>query len=111
MSVHTLSPEIVYTESYSTKLNLNRDTGFHPFHLHGHEFQIISRSFDVLSNDTTVNPPVVEGQVNPSRRDTITVPGGGSVTLRFRADNPGAWFFHCHVSNSSPQRQDGTSVD
>jgi iron transport multicopper oxidase len=26
------------------------------------------------------------------------IPSGGSVTLRFRADNPGVWFFHCHVS-------------
>jgi iron transport multicopper oxidase len=32
------------------------------------------------------------------RRDTVMVPPeGGSRTLRFRADNPGAWFFHCHI--------------
>ncbi len=24
-------------------------------------------------------------------------PPGGSAYLRFRADNPGAWFFHCHI--------------
>jgi iron transport multicopper oxidase len=76
----------------------NWDAGFHPFHLHGHEFQVISKSFDVTSNDTSVNPPVREGQANPSRRDTITIPPTGNVVLRWRADNPGAWLFHCHVS-------------
>ncbi|EIW71885.1 multi-copper oxidase, partial [Tremella mesenterica DSM 1558] len=75
----------------------NWDAGFHPFHLHGHEFQVVSKSFDVTSNDTTVNPELVEGQSNPSRRDTITIPPTGRVVLRWRADNPGAWFFHCHI--------------
>ena len=92
----------------------NWDSGFHPFHLHGwatltlksdrthspirHEFQVVSKSFDVTSNDTTINPPIYEGQGNPERRDTITIPPTGRVVLRWRADNPGAWFFHCHVS-------------
>jgi len=31
------------------------------------------------------------------RRDTITLPGGSSATLRIVADNPGAWLFHCHI--------------
>ncbi len=31
------------------------------------------------------------------RRDTIDVPAGGSATLRIIADNPGAWFMHCHI--------------
>ncbi|CAD6564626.1 MAG: ferroxidase fet3 [Tremellales sp. Tagirdzhanova-0007] len=75
----------------------NWDSGFHPFHLHGHEFQVVSKSFDVTSNDTTINPPIYEGQGNPERRDTITIPPTGRVVLRWRADNPGAWFFHCHI--------------
>jgi iron transport multicopper oxidase len=62
----------------------------------------------VTSNDTIINPPLVEGQSNPSRRDTITIPPTGNVVLRWRADNPGAWFFHCHIdwhlsSMSKPQ--------
>ncbi|KIR56098.1 ferroxidase [Cryptococcus gattii Ru294] len=76
---------------------VNWDTGFHPFHLHGHEFQIMAKSFDVTSNDTSINPPVLENQSNPARRDTLMVPPGGSVHIRFRADNPGAWIFHCHI--------------
>ncbi|KIJ36674.1 multicopper oxidase [Sphaerobolus stellatus SS14] len=57
----------------------------HPFHLHGHAFHVIE------SNDgggpNYVNPPV---------RDVIGV-GGGRVRIRFRADNPGPWFLHCHI--------------
>lgn len=81
--------------------------------IHRHEFQVVHKSFDVTSNDTSVNPPFDEGQVNPVRRDTVTIPPGGSVTLRWVADNPGAVsgtlcisrselmnqaLFHCHVS-------------
>ncbi len=32
------------------------------------------------------------------RRDTVIVQGGGYVVLHFRADNPGVWLLHCHVS-------------
>jgi iron transport multicopper oxidase len=49
---------------------------------------------DSESDDPMENPPLVEGQENPVRRDTIVVPAGGSTTLRWRADNPGTWFFH-----------------
>ncbi|OXG27098.1 acidic laccase [Cryptococcus neoformans Bt15] len=75
----------------------NWDAGFHPFHLHGHVFQVVSKSFDVTSNDTDINPPLNESQTNPARRDTIVVPPTGKVVLRFRADNPGTWMFHCHI--------------
>ncbi|KAK6043029.1 multicopper oxidase [Cooperia oncophora] len=41
----------------------------------------------------------VEGMntVNPPLRDTITLPVGGYIVIRFRATNPGWWFAHCHV--------------
>ena len=68
----------------------NWDAGFHPFHMHGHEFQLVHKSFDVTSDDPMVNPPFNESQVNPSRRDTVTIPPTGSITIRWRADNPGA---------------------
>ncbi|MBG1233355.1 multicopper oxidase family protein [Aestuariivirga litoralis] len=53
----------------------------HPMHLHGHYFKMVA-----------VNDKKVEGPV----RDTVLVPPGMMVTLRFNADNPGAWAFHCH---------------
>lgn len=30
-------------------------------------------------------------------RDTVQIPRRGYAVLRFRADNPGVWLFHCHV--------------
>lgn len=32
----------------------------------------------------------------PVIKDTVAVPGGGFVKVRFEACNPGYWFFHCH---------------
>ncbi|KZV80843.1 laccase [Exidia glandulosa HHB12029] len=75
----------------------NFDAGKHPFHLHGHKFQIVNKATDFTSDDPELNPPVQEGQANPVRRDTVQIPSMGSATLRFVADNPGAWLFHCHI--------------
>ncbi|KAF8491425.1 multicopper oxidase, partial [Gautieria morchelliformis] len=72
------------------------DAGNHPFHLHGHKFQVVYKSTDVTSDDPSLNPPVgPEGQANPMCRDMIKVPSLGTAFLRIRADNPGAWLFHC----------------
>lgn len=30
-------------------------------------------------------------------RDTVMVPRKGYIVIRFKADNPGIWFFHCHI--------------
>lgn len=76
---------------------VNLDAGNHPFHLHGYKFQLVHKTTDVTSTDPLVNPSLQEGQANPMRRDTVQIPSGGSATLRVKADNPGAWFLHCHI--------------
>ena len=30
-------------------------------------------------------------------RDTVEVQPNGFIVIRFKANNPGVWFFHCHV--------------
>ncbi|KIM42143.1 multicopper oxidase [Hebeloma cylindrosporum] len=75
----------------------NGDAGKHPFHIHGHKFMIVGRSEDYTSSDPALNPPIEEGQLNPIRRDTVQIPSMHSATLRLVADNPGVWFFHCHI--------------
>jgi FtsP/CotA-like multicopper oxidase with cupredoxin domain len=50
----------------------------HPIHLHGHTFQVVSRS-----------------GTGP-RKDTVLVPAMGTVTVDLDADNPGQWMLHCH---------------
>lgn len=71
----------------------NNDTGKHPFHLHGHAFQAAARSDKdagkYVGNETFAAVPM--------RRDTFMVRPMGNIVLRFRADNPGIWFFHCHI--------------
>ncbi|KAF8318764.1 hypothetical protein DL93DRAFT_2054111 [Clavulina sp. PMI_390] len=71
----------------------NWDDGAHPFHLHGHEFQVIHISDD-MNNPVALRSAKA---MNPIRRDVVQVPAEGAVTIRFRADNPGVWIFHCHV--------------
>jgi FtsP/CotA-like multicopper oxidase with cupredoxin domain len=63
----------------------NETAWWHPMHLHGHSFRVISRN----------------GKPNPIRewRDTVLVPARESVEIAFVADNPGDWMFHCHVTD------------
>ncbi|PVH88865.1 multicopper oxidase [Cadophora sp. DSE1049] len=73
---------------------INHDDGHHPWHLHGHNFQIIDRS----PPDTEYNPAnVVPVSKTPVRRDVVQVHSNGYVVIRFRADNPGIQLFHCHI--------------
>ena len=36
--------------------------------------------------------------VDPPQKDTVAVPDSGFAILRFKADNPGYWFLHCHLA-------------
>ncbi|KAL1891802.1 ferroxidase fet3 [Ceratocystis pirilliformis] len=84
----------------------NADPGSHPFHLHGHNFQVIDRAppYGPEYNSFKDGDPVPFDPSNhaefpkyPARRDVVTVPPQGYVVLRFIADNPGVWIFHCHI--------------
>ncbi|XP_031638951.1 laccase-11-like [Contarinia nasturtii] len=61
----------------------------HSFHFHGYGFQIIDMgTLEQYKTNTTsyyndTHPPTV--------KDTIGVPIGGFVRIRFRASNPGYW--------------------
>ncbi|KAF9898268.1 hypothetical protein BX616_004268 [Lobosporangium transversale] len=66
--------------------------GEHPFHLHGHTFQVIAQGVGFYEEGKT---PI--NAINPLRRDTATVPKNGFTVIRFRADNPGVWSLHCHI--------------
>ena len=74
------------------------------FSLHGHAFDVVK----------SISGP--ENYINPPRRDVVGVGGklstvldsiplyscimvlGSEVRIRFKADNPGPWFLHCHMS-------------
>jgi iron transport multicopper oxidase len=67
----------------------NTDTGEHPFHLHGHKFWIIATS-DYPQAEFLYAGDYVQ-------RDTVSVPALGWAKIRYVANKPGAWFFHCHI--------------
>jgi iron transport multicopper oxidase len=73
----------------------NHHDNLHPWHLHGHEFQVLER--------TGVDGGYFTGAYSanisqtPIRRDTIMVQNYGHAVLRFRANNPGVWLLHCHI--------------
>lgn len=64
----------------------NMDPGKHPFHLHGHEFQVVFRS-DEEAGSYNGNLSASMPQI-PMRRDTVLVRPNGHIVLRFLADNP-----------------------
>lgn len=73
----------------------NDDPGKHPFHLHGHNFQVLWRSPDDYGFYDPSNHS--EYPLRPMRRDTFWVRPQGNFVIRFTADNPGIWLFHCHL--------------
>ncbi|KAI1754910.1 Cupredoxin [Xylaria castorea] len=75
----------------------NLDTGRHPFHLHGHHFQAIYRSAEEAGTFEDANVTEADFPKIPMRRDTFVLYPDGNIVLRFRADNPGIWLFHCHI--------------
>ncbi|CRK11223.1 hypothetical protein BN1723_017219, partial [Verticillium longisporum] len=91
---HTISHVLRHHDVVELVLN-NGDDGKHPFHLHGHNFQVVHRSgpdAGVYIDDESHVPPKV-----PMRRDTVYAEPNGNFVIRFRADNPGVWLFHCHI--------------
>lgn len=80
----------------------NDDTGKHPFHLHGHAFQTMvrDRTYDDAIGETPVaydENDHAEFPEYPMMRDTLYVNPQSNFVIRFKADNPGVWFFHCHI--------------
>ncbi|KAJ4479764.1 laccase [Lentinula edodes] len=70
--------------------------GPHPFHLHGHAFDVVKTSSSSEYNF-----------VDPVRRDVTLVNQNGQTTIRFVTDNPGPWFLHCHID---PHLEAGLAV-
>jgi FtsP/CotA-like multicopper oxidase with cupredoxin domain len=61
----------------------NRTAWYHPIHLHGHSFRVITRN----------------GEPTRYREwcDTVLLAPRERADVAFVADNPGDWMFHCHI--------------
>jgi FtsP/CotA-like multicopper oxidase with cupredoxin domain len=69
------------------------DDGNHPFHLHGYKFFVLAQGHGYAPADLQDTVDLS----NPLRRDTASVEAFGWLLIRFVADNPGVWAFHCHL--------------
>lgn len=57
----------------------------HPMHLHGFHFTVVGQDGFPLSSR------------NRYRADTLVVAPGSRYDILVKADQPGAWAFHCHI--------------
>jgi len=90
-----------------------QDRSAHPWHLHGHKFAVLGIGFPDYETECDVvfcrskpdsgwwardgmPPGLLDPEVAPLK-DTVHVPAGGWAVIQFKADNPGWWFFHCHM--------------
>ncbi|CAH1796369.1 unnamed protein product [Owenia fusiformis] len=118
--------QITLLTTVSPPLNGVLNGNVHPIHIHGHNFQVVKMGFprydpitgrqlemnkefnctvDDNCNDGIVwaDPSWNSGDIpgmtkeGPPLKDTVLVPVGGYVVIRFRADNPGFWYSHCHI--------------
>lgn len=83
------------------------DQGNHPMHLHGHKVWVLGSGSGAFPGYESMGftpqgkgvLPGYEGTTdNIMRRDVATLEGKGWLALRFIADNPGIWAFHCHMA-------------
>lgn len=61
----------------------NATAWFHPIHLHGHSFRVLSRNGKRTQHQEW--------------QDTVLMAPRERVEIAFVADNPGNWMFHCHI--------------
>ena len=70
---------------------LNASNHFHPMHLHGFFFTVLSQG--TSARDTIYAPDQRLTEVTHDMR------AGTSISLRWVADRAGNWLFHCHAIN------------
>ncbi|VAI51137.1 unnamed protein product [Triticum turgidum subsp. durum] len=84
---HNATVEVVFQSTATMQSDSN------PMHLHGHDFFVLAQghgNYDAARDVRSYN------LVDPPMKNTVQVPRLGWAAIRFVADNPGAWFLHCH---------------
>ncbi|KAJ8426255.1 hypothetical protein Cgig2_013557 [Carnegiea gigantea] len=66
----------------------------HPMHLHGQSFYVVGSGFGNFNKN---KDPRNYNLVDPPIQNTVVVPKNGWTTIRFKAQNPGVWYMHCHL--------------
>lgn len=87
-----VNPIIVHHNEVVEIVLNNHHNNLHPWHLHGHQFQVLQRS---AVDGGSFHGYFQNISSTPIRRDTIMVQNHGHTVIRFRADNPdkySLWF-------------------
>lgn len=75
---------IMVNEGQLVRIHLdNQSQLYHPIHLHGHTFTVLTRNDKPLTG-------------SPIHLDTVLVPPHTTYDIAFVANNPGIWMIHCH---------------
>ncbi|KAI4310685.1 hypothetical protein MLD38_035643 [Melastoma candidum] len=84
----------VILQNANTMTKNNSET--HPWHLHGHDFWVLGYGTGKFDPD---EDPQKYNLVNPIMKNTAPLHPFGWTALRFVANNPGVWAFHCHIES------------
>ncbi|XP_041367040.1 laccase-4-like [Gigantopelta aegis] len=77
----------------------------HPMHVHGYNYRVLDNAkVSTILHRDVVTKMDDEGKlhrnlIDPPIKDTLLITDGGYAIIRFKADNPGLWFFHCHTDS------------
>ncbi|KAL8162556.1 hypothetical protein V2J09_014045 [Rumex salicifolius] len=77
----------------------------HPIHIHGYSFYSVAWGYGNY-NETTAEYNLVD----PPLINTVALPAKGWVAIRFRANNPGVWYMHCHLERHSYTGMDAVMI-
>uniref|UniRef100_R4FLW6 Putative multicopper oxidase n=1 Tax=Rhodnius prolixus TaxID=13249 RepID=R4FLW6_RHOPR len=99
--LHSVVDVIVVDSAMPSKNGLT-----HPFHLHGYNFYLLKEGTfkngmlhqGIEELNRWLDSGAMENKSTAVLKDSIGVPSGGYAVLRFHADNPGFWIFHCHFT-------------
>ncbi|OMO67538.1 Multicopper oxidase, type 1 [Corchorus capsularis] len=92
----------IYTINFNTTVDvvlqnanaLAKDVSeIHPWHLHGHDFWVLGYGEGKFRDEDEKKFNLK----NPPLRNTAVIFPYGWTAVRFVADNPGVWAFHCHI--------------
>lgn len=82
--------DVVLQNANALKENVSE---IHPWHLHGHDFWVLGYGEGKFRDEDEK----MFNLKNPPLRNTAVIFPYGWTALRFVADNPGVWAFHCHI--------------
>ncbi|MBT4043057.1 MAG: multicopper oxidase domain-containing protein [Rhodospirillaceae bacterium] len=91
--LQSVQPRLNVKQGDQLRMIINGADMSHPFHLHGHSFQVLGLSEAHAGNYD--NDPL--NLTNPITKDTINIQEKGWAVIQWEASNVGAWLFHCHI--------------